>query len=118
MLFLTSIFIPGLSLKIQIMKKRMIRYKVKKGRVAENEVLVKEVYRQLKEKQPEHFRYITYQLDDQQTFVHIVSFEKEGVNPLPALPAFQQFQADIAERLEIQPTASDLTEIGSYGYGD
>jgi hypothetical protein len=94
----------------------MIRYKVKKESVTENVALVKEVYRQLKERQPEHFRYITYQLDDQQTFVHIVSFEKEGINPLQSLPAFRQFQAGIAARVEENAIVNVLTEIGSYGY--
>ena len=101
----------------QIMKKRMIRYKVKKEKVAENEALIKEVYRQLKEKQPKDLSYATYKLEDGQTFVHLVSHDNEGAYSLTELPAFRNFQANIKDRYEEPAVVMDITEIGSYGFG-
>jgi hypothetical protein len=93
----------------------MVRYRVKADRVQENERLVEDVYEELGQSQPEGFRYATFKLDDGASFMHL-AVQAEGVeNPLPQLPAFGRFQADIADRCEEQPVVTALEEVGSFG---
>ncbi|HEX7162249.1 MAG TPA: hypothetical protein VF223_13555 [Trebonia sp.] len=93
----------------------MVRYKVKPDRVAENEELVRAVYAELDKAKPAGLRYVTFQLDDGATFVHIAQHPADAAtNPLTELPAFQRFQAHINDRCEQAPTATPIREIGSY----
>lgn len=100
------------------MKKTIVIYKVKAGRVEENEDLVKSVYRELKETETEKFSYATFLLSDGHTFVHVALQEKEGKSPLGDLPAFRAFQKNINERCEEEPKVSHVIEIGSYNFGN
>ena len=52
------------------MRQVMVRYRVKPERVAENEQLVRAVYDELKDVDPDRFQYATFRLDDGVTFVH------------------------------------------------
>ncbi|MGI9026958.1 MAG: antibiotic biosynthesis monooxygenase [Burkholderiaceae bacterium] len=80
---------------------RMIRYKVKADRVAENERYVVAVYDELKRVAPPGLRYATFRLDDGASFVHIVSYETgENYEALTSLPAFKAFSAKVKERCE------------------
>ena len=99
--------------------KRMVRYKLKADRVAENERYVVEVYKELRRLKPAGLRYATFRLDDGVSFVHIVSRESEaGGQALTALPAFKAFTAGIRERCDEPPVTVELQEIGSYGFFD
>jgi len=98
------------------MGKVIVRYKLKSGRVEENEQLVKEVYKQLHQEIPEGFSYATYKLEDGLTFIHVALYEADGRNPLLGLPAFKNFQTGIKERCDELPTVNHVTEIGSYGW--
>jgi|1186.fasta_scaffold45336_3 hypothetical protein len=94
----------------------IVRYRVKPGCSEENAELVRAVYAELATERPPGFRYTTYVQDDGVTFVH-VAFTQDGHEaPLPQLPAFQQFQRDLAERCDEPPQLTRLaTRIGSYG---
>ena len=96
------------------MKRIMVRYTVKPEAVAENEELVRAVYAELQQTQPEGMRYATLKLDDGVSFVHI-NFN-DGGNALNELAAFKAFQEKIAERLDEGPTVSELSEVGSYRF--
>ena len=96
------------------MEKVIVRYKLKPGRVEENEYLVKEVYKELSREGPEGFSYATYKLEDGLTFIHVASHEPGSKNPLPGLPAFKNFQAGIKDRCDELPVVNHVTEIGSY----
>jgi quinol monooxygenase YgiN len=97
------------------MRQVMVRYRVKPDRVAENEQLVRAVYEELHRNDPGGLCYATFQLDDGVTFVHIAQEEAgDGRNPLAALPAFQRFLQNIAERCDEPPHVSELREVGSY----
>jgi hypothetical protein len=99
------------------MKRVMVRYKVKPGRVAENERYIKSVFEQLKRDSPPGLRYASFKLGDGVSFVHIVSHEgADGRDPLRELPAFKAFTAEIKDRCEDPPVAAELTEVGSYGF--
>jgi hypothetical protein len=91
----------------------MVRYRITPDRVAENEGLVRAVYDELRETAPDGFRYATLKLPDGVSFVHIAEVQ-DGKNPLGELPAFQRFQAGMAERCDEPPVVSDLTPVGSY----
>ncbi len=97
------------------MKRVLVRYKVKAGRAEENERLVWAVYEELHESQPDDFRYATVKADDGVTFFHMASIGESG-KPLPETDAFKAFQQDLADRCDEPPVATDVTEIGSYGY--
>jgi hypothetical protein len=96
------------------MEKVIVRYKLKTGRVEENEHLVKEVYKELSHEEPEGFSYATYKLEDGLTFIHVASHEPGSKNPLPGLPAFKNFQAGIKDRCDELPVVNHVTEIASY----
>jgi hypothetical protein len=95
------------------MRQVMVRYKVKPGREAENEALVRAVYDELRRTEPAGFSYATFQLDDGVTFVHLASAE-DGQNPLSRVEAFARFQEHIAERCDERPVLTELREIGAF----
>jgi len=97
------------------MEKVIVRYKLKPGRVEENEQLVKEVYKQLHNEKPDGLSYATYKLEDGLTFIHIALYNGEGKNPLTGLQAFKNFTAEVKDRCDEPPVANRAAEIGSYG---
>lgn len=97
------------------MKTFMIRYRVRTDQVATNEALVRAVYAQLAEVQPDGLRYATFQLaDDVASFVHLAAIDGDGPGPLPGLSAFQEFVRDVRGRCEEPPATTDLQLVGSY----
>jgi len=96
------------------MKRVMVRYTVKPEAVAENEALVRAVYEELRQTQPEGMRYATFKLDDGVSFVHI-NFNA-GASSLNDLASFTAFQQDIAARCDVGPAVSELSAIGSYRF--
>jgi hypothetical protein len=97
------------------MGRTIARYTVKPGMEDRNAELVRAVYRELAELRPPGFRYVTYRLDDGRSFVHIAEQEGDGENPLPGLPAFQEFQVGIGERCESGPMVGRAEEVGRFG---
>jgi hypothetical protein len=97
------------------MKKVMVRYKLKPEHVAENERLVRAVYDELRETEPEGIRYATFRLDDGVSFVHVAVVDAEdGGSPLFGLPAFRRFREGLDDRCAEPLVRSELTEIGSF----
>jgi hypothetical protein len=92
----------------------MVRYKVKPERVAENEELIRAVYAELHETEPDGLRYATFKLPDGVSFMHFAIETGEDGPSLGKLPAFQRFTADVKERCDEPPVATELTEIGSF----
>jgi hypothetical protein len=99
------------------MKKILVRYKVKADQVAENESLVREVYKQLHETKIDGFHYTTLKLADGVSFIHIAFADTEEANTeFNKLSAFKNFQANIKDRCEEVPVANQITVIGSYNF--
>ena len=97
------------------MKTVMVRYKVKPGKAAENEELIRAVFDQLQREETSGVRYASFKLDDGVSFIHLAAVEDSGgANPLSALSAFKAFTADIKDRCEEPPQAMQLSEVGSY----
>jgi hypothetical protein len=95
----------------------MVRYRVKPDRADENERLVRAVYEELHETQPDGLRYRTLRLDDGVTFVHLADSES-ATSPLTEVGAFKAFQEELADRCEEQPVVTVVEEVGSYGFGE
>ncbi len=97
------------------MYQRLIRYRTKPDQADANTKLVEAVYAELHGTGPEGVSYATFRLNDQVTFVHVVQVRQEP-NPLLAVKAFGEFQAGIADRVDLGPVQEDLTEVGSYRF--
>ena len=95
-------------------KNVIVRYRTRPDAADENARLVEGVFAALAELKPPDFRYATYRLADGITFVHVATHG--GENPLATLPAFAEFQRDIAQRVEEPPAASEATIVASYGW--
>ena len=91
----------------------IIRYRTRPDAAEENSRLIEAVFDSLAELGPSDFDYTTYRLADGVSFVHIARLDGT-VNPLPTLPAFADFQRDLAERCLEQPAPSEATVVGSY----
>lgn len=99
------------------MKKNLVRYKLIASKVAENEMLVKEVYKQLHETKIDGFHYATFKLADGVSFVHIAFADNEEASKeFSNLTAFKKFQTNIKDRCEEFPVVTPITEIGSYNF--
>jgi hypothetical protein len=91
----------------------IIRYRTRPEMAEENSRLVEAVYASLAELAPSDFSYSTYRLADGVTFVHIARLGGTE-NPLLTLPAFAEFQRNLAQRCVEQPAPSEATVVGSY----
>ena len=92
----------------------VVRYTTKPGSADENEKLIRAVFAQLTEQQPDGFRYIAIRLDDGASFMHIALLDDDH-NPLTALPAFGEFVSAINERCTSGPAPAHGTVVGAYG---
>lgn len=93
---------------------KVIRYRTKPERADENAALIKAVFAELAERRPDGVRYAALRLDDGESFLHVVQVEREP-NPLLDIAAFQEFQAEIEDRIADGPYSSDATVVGAYG---
>jgi hypothetical protein len=93
---------------------RLIRYTTHPERAEENAALIRDVFAELADSQPEGLGYLALRLDDGVSFMHVVSLDA-AENPLAASDAFAAFQATIADRLSEGPAALAVTIVGSYG---
>ena len=97
--------------------KVMVRYKVKPEAADENVRLVENVYQELADRKPAGLQYATLRLADGVSFVHIALIESDtGPTPLAEIPAFIEFQRELAQRCEEQPVAVGATVVGSYRF--
>jgi hypothetical protein len=91
----------------------IIRYRTRPEVAEENSRLVEAVFASLAELTPTDFCYTSYRLADGETFVHIARLDRTD-NPLATLPAFAEFQRNLAQRCVEQPAPSEATVVGSY----
>src|ERR1700730_717000 len=92
-----------------------VRDRTKPDRPDDTQALIDHVFAALDTLQPEGLRYMSLRLDDGVSFVHVAAIDTpDSTNPLAGVPAFAEFQRDIAERCEEQPLVTDASLIGSY----
>ena len=96
------------------MKHVLINYIVKPERADENAALIKQVFKQLKEKQLVGVKYSAYKMGEN-VFVHIAQFENEAAHQqFTALESFKAFRKDMAERQIEKPVTNSIEEVGSF----
>lgn len=99
------------------MKQVIVRYRVKPGRGDENEELIKRVFEELSGGEPAGLRYASFRSTDGLSFTHIASIETDdGSNPLGATAAFKAFQAEIKDRCDEPPQATEVNAVGAYRF--
>ena len=76
------------------MQQDLIRYRTRPEQADANEELIRAVYEELRQTQPDGLSYATFRLADQVTFLHLVRTEQDP-SPLLAVRAFGEFQAGI-----------------------
>ncbi len=91
----------------------IVRYSTRPEAAEENSRLIAEVFAALAELEPSDFSYTSYLLPDGVSFVHVAHTGESG-NPLPGLPAFKEFQRELAQRVVEQPVVSGASVVGSY----
>ena len=97
------------------METTVVRYKIKDNRADENRDHIRKVFAQLDRDKPDGLRYVSFNLDDGLSFVHIAVVETtDGKNPLPDTPAFQDFVSGIKDRCDEPPVATGADIVGSY----
>ena len=93
----------------------VVRYQAKPDRADENQNLIEGLFAELEARQPEGFTYKVFRLEDGVSFIHVViEHEVDEPDSLQAVPAFQAFVADIADRCDIPPVAMGATIVGGY----
>jgi len=92
---------------------KVVRYRTKPEHADENERLIRAVFAELAEQEPDGLHYTALRLDDGVRFVHVAVVDGE-VNPLTTSAAFAAFQAGIGERCAEGPLPADATTVGSY----
>jgi hypothetical protein len=99
----------------QTMKATVVRYQAKPERADENQNLIEGLFAELEARQPEGFTYKVFRLEDGVSFIHVViDHDVDEPDSLQAVPAFQAFVADIADRCDIPPVAMGATIVGGY----
>jgi hypothetical protein len=97
------------------MKTTVVRYQTKPEMAEENQRLIEAVFDELEERKLDGFTYKVFRLDDGVSFLHVViEHDVDDPDSLQAVPAFQSFVANIAERCDVPPTASGATIVGGY----
>jgi len=96
------------------MSVHMVEAKIERESVTDVQAAAKKVFAAIDAAQPEGLRYASCLLPDGETFLAFLELDDGLENPLPELPAFQQFlqlvEASRAEPANVQA----LTVVGSY----
>ena len=95
------------------MNTRVIRYTTHPEHADENARLIRAVFAALADTKPEGVHYAAFRLDDGVSFMHVVTLDGE-TNPLNDVPAFQEFQANIMNRVVAPPVTVVTTVVGNY----
>jgi hypothetical protein len=100
------------------MRTIIVNYETKSDRADENHRLVKKVFSELAERQPDNFRYASFRLEDGVSFVHVMVETGDGSSPmsLADIPSFGEFQKEIADRCAVQPVAQGAQLVGSHRF--
>lgn len=91
-----------------------LRTKVKPESADAAEAAVRDLFAALAEAEPEGVRYTSYKSADGVTYVVLLEIADGVENPLPQVPAFQEFQKNLGGWLAEPPVPDQLTLAGHY----
>jgi hypothetical protein len=94
----------------------VVHYQTRPDAAERNQQLIKQVFDELRDRQPAGLRYQAFRLEDDVGFVHLAIFDGDD-DPLAESAAFRRFQEGATERLEGPPDVKSMTIVGSYGGG-
>jgi hypothetical protein len=94
------------------MRQMVVRYQAKPELADMNAQLIKEVFKELHEKNLPGVRYLALRLEDD-SFLHFVISEGE-TNPIPQLDAFRIFQSGVRDRIVEGPKSTAVEVVGNY----
>lgn len=86
---------------------------VKPGHAADVEAAVTKVFAALGELQPDGLRYASLRVADD-SFLILLEVADGTENPLPSIPAFQEFQAGLRDWLSGPATIETASVVGNY----
>jgi hypothetical protein len=94
----------------------VVRYQAKPERAEENVSLIEAVFAELEARDAKGFTYKVFRLDDGVSFIHVLVEHDDVEKPdsLQAVPAFQAFTKDIADRCDVPPQPSGAAIVGSW----
>jgi hypothetical protein len=93
----------------------VLRYQVKRERIDENRQLIAGVFAELEERDLDGFTYKVFELDDGVSFIHVwIEHDVADPDSLQAVPAFQAFMSDLADRCGVPPVATQATVVGGW----
>ena len=95
----------------------IVRYKVKPECAEENKALIRNVFAELAETQPDGLHYASFVAADGVTFMHVAKVTADS-NPLPNTASFKAFQENLKDRCVEPPNPVQLEEIGSCRFHD
>lgn len=90
----------------------MIRYKVKRDQLERELALLRAVYEELEATQPDGLRYVSFQLEDDVSFVEFAETDAPG--RFSKLEAFRTYRTTLDERCDEPPVVSELHQVGSF----
>jgi hypothetical protein len=93
----------------------IVRYQTSPEAAEENVRLIRAVFAELHESNPDNIRYMTFRLEDGVSFVHVAMVDQQD-NPLSASPAFAEFQSDLKNRVVVPPAPAGAQLVASYGF--
>ena len=96
------------------MKRVVIQYKVHPEHAEHNIELLRAVYAELEQTQPDGLGHAVLRLADGVTFIHIAEETEAAASGIFGLESFQRFEAGIRDRCEIPPAVQPASEVESY----
>jgi hypothetical protein len=97
------------------MNLQTIRYTVVPEHADKNEALIRAVFAELRQSQPDGLRYAAFRLSDGVSFLHLThNKHADQPSPLLGVEAFRAFQEGFDERRADGPRRETITAIGSY----
>ena len=92
---------------------QIVRAGIKPGHAADLEAAAAKVFTALSELQPHGLRYVSLRVADD-SYLILLEVADGTENPLPSMPAFQEFQAGLRGWLSGVPVIESASVVGSY----
>jgi hypothetical protein len=93
----------------------VLQYRAKPERAEENQQLIEALFAELAQGELDGFTYKVFRLEDGVSFIHVwIEHDIADPDSLQAVPAFQAFMTDLADRCDAPPEETAATVVGGY----